>query len=112
MDFYEALDKVSEFYSDLEEQNQELQERIKTFNKDKELKDKEERIRWLYKNSLYIMQGKESQNEQDFRERHYQKCHNHGHYRYDLEGTGIGTIISITCPICGEIEDITDSESW
>lgn len=27
-------------------------------------------------------------------------------------GTGIGTRLKVVCPICGESEDITDSEVW
>lgn len=27
-------------------------------------------------------------------------------------GTGIGTILKVVCPICGESEDITDTEVW
>lgn len=27
-------------------------------------------------------------------------------------GTGIGTILKVVCPICGESEDITDMEAW
>lgn len=27
-------------------------------------------------------------------------------------GTGIGTILHVKCPICGEEEDITDMEAW
>ena len=27
-------------------------------------------------------------------------------------GTGIGVILKVVCPICGEMEDITDTEVW
>lgn len=27
-------------------------------------------------------------------------------------GTGIGTILKVVCPICGASEDITDTEAW
>ncbi len=27
-------------------------------------------------------------------------------------GTGVGTILKVICPICGESEDITDTEVW
>lgn len=27
-------------------------------------------------------------------------------------GTGIGTVLKVVCPICGESEDITDTEVW
>lgn len=27
-------------------------------------------------------------------------------------GTGIGTILKVVCPICGESKDITDTETW
>ena len=27
-------------------------------------------------------------------------------------GTGVGVILKVVCPICGESEDITDTEVW
>lgn len=48
----------------------------------------------------------------DQKERHHQSCKNGSRFIYDLQGTGIGTIVKIKCPICGKEEDITDLDSW
>ena len=47
-----------------------------------------------------------------FREKHYKSCHNPGHYIYDIAGTGFGAVTKLKCPICGEVEDITDDDCW
>ena len=65
------------------------------------------------------MSDKEIEAERNFRYRHYEKCARPlkdksvgNTYIYELSGTGLGTIIKITCPICGQTEDITDIDSW
>ena len=65
------------------------------------------------------MSDKEIEAERNFRYRHYEKCalplnnKSAGNtYIYELTGTGLGTCIKITCPICGQSEDITDIDSW
>lgn len=44
--------------------------------------------------------------------RTYNQSYNGSRFIYDLQGTGIGTVVKIKCPICGAEEDITDIESW
>ena len=65
------------------------------------------------------MSDKEAKVARDFRQRHYEQCalplnsKSAGNtYIYELTGTGLGTCIKITCPICGQSEDITDIDSW
>lgn len=35
-----------------------------------------------------------------------------GGFTYIITPTGLGSCISIRCNSCGEVKDITDSESW
>ena len=72
-----------------------------------------------YCGAKHNLSDKELERLENFRERHYKKCAEPLHsknvgntYIYDLIGTGIGTIIKVTCPLCGESEDITDTSSW
>ena len=62
--------------------------------------------------SLCNLTDKEDERINKFRNKHYKKCGNGNKYLYELTGTGIGTIIKITCPICGKQKDVTDSDSW
>lgn len=49
-----------------------------------------------------------------FEKKHRKKCMKHRQERFTIRGyyTGIGAIIKIKCPICGQVEDITDVGSW
>ena len=69
--------------------------------------------------SLLQLSDNEVKAIKDFRDKHYKKCAEPLHskaagntYIYELTGTGLGTCIKITCPICGETEDVTDTDSW
>ena len=60
---------------------------------------------------------KEKEAYEDFERRHMHNREtskfNSGRAPYLIPiGTGIGTILHVKCPICGEEEDITDSEAW
>lgn len=35
-----------------------------------------------------------------------------GHYSFLVTPTGLGSIVSIKCNACGEMEDITNNENW
>lgn len=96
----------------LQEQNDQYAKQLASFNKDAEIEKYKSEIKQLRKNALYIMSDKEAEAVKEFREKHYQSCHNSSTYLYTLSGTGIGTAIEITCPICNTTIDITDVESW
>ena len=96
----------------LQEQNEQYAQQLLSFNKDAEIKKYKSEIEHLRKNALLIMSDKEAEAAKEFREKHYQCCHNSSTYLYTLSGTGIGTTIKITCPICNTTIDITDVESW
>lgn len=62
--------------------------------------------------SLHDLIGKEYERYYLFRKKHYEKCGNPSKYIVKLSGTGIGECISVGCPYCQEVEDITDVDAW
>lgn len=118
-DFDQLLTDIKLEYKYLQDENKDLQNRIKKFNSNKEIQELKQHIENLCNHSLLIMSDKELQQEKEFKEEHWNKCgkplNNKAKgntYIYELTGTGIGTSIKITCPICGECKNITDVDSW
>ena len=118
-DIDEALAHVKDSYDYLHDEYNDLKEELASFNKDDEIQKLKDEIRYLRKHSLQQLSDKELTAELAFRNKHYEECARplrskiYGNtYIYELSGTGIGTCIKITCPICGKSEDITDTESW
>ena len=116
--FEDLLGELKDKYTSVCYVNEKLQERLREYNKDEEIASRNDMIKRLEKNALLIMSDKETENRLKFIERHY-KLHNNGKFKaigntyiYSLTGTGLGTLITIKCPICGEEEDITDTNSW
>lgn len=108
-DTYERLEGQVEYY----------RKKLEEYNKDSEIQKYKNIVDELYSRSLLFMSDKEAEAERDFRSRHYKKCAlplkskaAGNTYIYELTGTGLGTCIKITCPICGQSEDITDIDSW
>lgn len=89
-----------------------LQKRLDEYNKDEEIQGLEERIQGLHRNSLMIMSDKERDDDEAFRQEHYETCNNGSTFCYELSGTGIGTVIIVSCPVCGAKKNITDINSW
>lgn len=97
----------------------ELQEKLDGWNKDAEIQKYKDRAENISRHSLISLSDKELESEKAFRKKHYESCARPLHskaagntYIYEITGTGIGTIITVKCPICGESEDITDISSW
>jgi len=106
-------------YEGLEDQVEYYKKKLEEYNKDSEIQKYKAEIQELRSRSLLLMSDKEAKAARDFRNRHYEKCalplnsKSAGNtYIYELTGTGLGTCIKITCPICGQSEDITDIDSW
>lgn len=89
-----------------------FRKKCEEFRKDKEIQRLEDELKRTRCLSLHLMSEKERKDEQDFRHTHYERCGNGNDYVYELIGTGIGTVIYITCPVCGERKDITDIGDW
>ena len=116
-DFDEMLEKVREQYHYMEERVSEAQRAVREFRKDEEIADANARADYFASHSLHTFSDKERESDRAFREKHYEMHKSHtkasgNTYIYTLTGTGIGTCITVKCPICGEEEDITDFDNW
>lgn len=118
-EFDEKLDEIRYSYRKLKNKYNQLSNQLKDWNKDQEIQQAQREAKYVSDHSLLILSDKELKSINEFRERHYKECalpyHNKtkgNTYIYTLTGTGIGTIIEITCPICGATLDVTDISSW
>ena len=89
-----------------------FRKKCEDFRKDTEIKRLDDALERERRLSLHRMSEEEYRQDRDFRDQHYSKCKNGNRYQYELTGTGIGTCITVTCPICGCQIDITDTDSW
>jgi 3-methyladenine DNA glycosylase Tag len=108
----QLMEKITEQVQELRDDNARLRKRLKEYDQAEEIKSRDAEINSLHERSLMMLSEKERNAQKAFRERHYASCKNGGHYVYDLVGTGVGTAISIKCPVCGEEENITDYDCW
>lgn len=107
-----SLAKIKESTDYLIKRNQKLSDQLNHYNKISGIDAKNDEIRSIQQRSITIFSHIEYERDKAFKEKHYKQCKNGNHFIYDLQGTGIGTIIKIKCPICGAEEDITDTDSW
>ena len=105
------LEQVKKQYKFMEKSLADAKKELNEWNKDAEIQAMQEEVNQVRRNSLYVMTDKEHKAIEAFRGKHYISCKSSA-YQYELAGTGIGTIIKIKCPVCGEQEDVTDLESW
>lgn len=119
-DFDKHLDALKEQYLDMKNTVQSLRETLKEWNKDEEIQKWKNRNDWIYNHSLVSnLSDKELEALENFRKNHYRTCCGNGKYKnkgntwiYTISGTGFGHIIKITCPECGQSEDVTDIDNW
>lgn len=112
--FKECLEEMKEIGESQQNTIEYLREKLRTYDKDEEISKRDKTIESLYRRSICVMSDTETKADKAFRTKHWKEtgCKNGNHYIYDLVGTGLGTGIIITCPVCGESEDITDSSGW
>lgn len=115
----QSLNSIKQAVNYLVRDNKALRATLNKYNKDVEIKAKdveikakEDEIRSIQQRAITVLSPKEYERDKAFRDRHYQLCKNGSRFIYDLQGTGIGTVVKIKCPICGAEEDMTDIESW
>lgn len=108
------LEQIQMLYDYQTSRADRLQEALENYDKDEEIKERDERIRSLYKHSLVMLSDKELAAAEAFIERHWEDtgCLNPNSYSYRITSSGIGHEIIITCPRCGESKDITDYNDW
>ena len=107
-----VFDKLKAAVNQLKKDNKNLTMKLQDYNKDEEIRKREQEIKNIYDHSPIVLTDLESKAWKHFREYHYNKCGNDGHYIFDIYGTGIGNVIILKCPICDKEEDITDYDSW
>lgn len=110
--FSELLFRIQKMYDDINEDNSELRKTIAEFNQEEEVQKWQAKCAHLSSHSLHNLSEKELQAYRSFRERHFGSCHNCDTFLVKLSGTGVGEMIEVICPICGDRKDITDIESW
>lgn len=111
-DFDKLLEKLRESYNEVKSELGECRKTIEEWNSDIEIKKVRDELEGIRSRALLIMSARELELAKDFREMHYKSCKNGSTYRYELCGTGVGTAITIICPVCGEEKNITDYECW
>lgn len=108
----QSLNSIKQAVNYLVRDNKALRATLNRYDKEAGIKAKKDEIRSIQQRAITVLSPKEYERDKAFRDRHYQLCKNGSRFIYDLQGTGIGTVVKIKCPICGAEEDITDIESW
>lgn len=118
-DFDDVLYDLRNTFNAMQDIIDESKKTINEWNKDEEIQKAQNEAKYWREHSLCHLSDKELERLSKFQEKHYKKCAEPlnnkragNTYIYELTGTGIGTIIKVTCPICRGSEDITDTSSW
>lgn len=116
-DFDKTIDKLREEYHAMEASRDHAWERVREFRKDEEIAEAIARADYLARHALHTFSDKELAADKAFRGKHYELHMPHtkasgSTYIYTLTGAGVGTVVKVKCPVCGEEEDITDIERW
>lgn len=116
-DIDDCIAEIKEQYDRVIHENEELQQKINNFRKDQEIAKADASVKYIRDHSLLIMSDDELAAARAFKNKHYESCSPKNiktseTWIYTLSGTGIGTVIQITCPYCKKSEDITDISSW
>lgn len=104
------LGNLDYYIDNLLKSNQELREQLSNYNKEDEIEKLKRQISEIQKYSVHIMSEKENDDAKVFRDEHYNSCKSN--ITYTLEGTGIGTAISVKCKGCNTVKNITDVDNW
>ena len=81
--------------------------------KDEEIKRLKEELDFYQRNTLVTLSDKQRENARRFQKEHYENCETGMmSFKYTIIPTGIGNVVEIRCPKCGEILDLTDYDLW
>ena len=81
--------------------------------KDEEIKRLKEELDFYQRNTLVTLSDKQRENARRFQKEHYENCDTGMmSFKYTIIPTGIGNVVEIRCPKCGEILDLTDYALW
>lgn len=111
----QELDKIKEYIDILEKDKQsyidDLRKLREEYDKDEEVKQLKERLKFLESNSLYVLSENQNKQIKEFGEKHYAKC-NMRYKRIIVTPTEVGDAIAIECNKCGEKLDLTNYDEW
>ena len=81
--------------------------------KDEEIKRLKKELDFYQRNTLVTLSDKQRENARRFQKEHYENCETGMmSFKYTIIPTGIGNVVEIRCPKCGEILDLTDYDLW
>ena len=81
--------------------------------KDEEIKRLKEELDFYQRNTLVTLSDKQREMARNFQKEHYENCETgRTSFKYIITPTGIGNVVEIKCPKCGEILDLTDCDMW
>lgn len=104
------MSELNTLIDDLIDQKDYLSKQVKNFNAEEKVAKALKEVEKIKRASLYVMNDQENRDADEFGEKHWDSCG--GNVQYILEGTGVGTAISIKCKKCNEVKNITDYSNW
>ena len=107
----DMLKQLKDYIDLLKKDKEAYAKRLREYNKDEKIVELEREIERLWDNSIYVCIGKEKELYDEFKKDHYKSCGT-SDIIITLSPIGIGTVIKVKCPVCGEEEDITDINCW
>ena len=106
----DKIELMQEDHNDLVESYRKLKD--EKF-KDEEIKRLKEELDFYQRNTLVTLSDKQRENARRFQKEHYENCETGMmSFEYTIIPTGIGNVVEIRCPKCGEILDLTDYDLW
>ena len=106
----DKIELMQEDHNDLVESYRKLKD--EKF-KDEEIKRLKEELDFYQRNTLVTLSDKQRENARRFQKEHYKNCETGMmSFKYTIIPTGIGNVVEIRCPKCGEILDLTDYDLW
>lgn len=116
-DVKEMLQELSDKIELMQEDHNDLVESYRKLKdekfKDEEIKRLKEELDFYQRNTLVTLSDKQKENARCFQKEHYENCETGMmSFKYTIIPTGIGNVVEIRCPKCGEILDLTDYDLW
>ena len=106
----DKIELMQEDHNDLVESYRKLKD--EKF-KDEEIKRLKEELDFYQRNTLVTLSDKQREMARNFQKEHYENCETGMRsFKYTIIPTGIGNVVEIRCPKCGEILDLTDYDLW
>lgn len=102
--------ELNKFVDNLIEKNNYLIKRLEEYDKDEQVAKLLKENQRLRDGSLHNLTEKENEEYKAFKEQHWNSCQ--GNTRFILEGTGMGTSVTLQCTKCNRTKNITDYSNW